>query len=503
MEGIAAILAGRRVGLDVDQIADAIWLAQFLTGDERARPARAPRAPTAEPPAQPPPPPDSTPATAAPPADPAAAPPASEQAHADIARAPRVDASATTARFRSPAAAALGDKLGLARALRPLAWRSPRPGAWRIVEDVTADRIACTGLWLAELEPETEPALDLVVVIDASPRLRVWQRLARELIDVLRSVSAFRVTTTWFIDGDRSDVALRTLGGRHVPANYLLDAAHHTAALVVSDFADILWSTAAGLACLRQWSRHLMLALVSLVPQRSWSRNLLGALPATRLTSSRRGVPSAALDSDATVAAGALPVPVLSIAPESLGTWAHLVAGHAGARARGALLLPDICVETRVRYAAAALQADGAELSDDTLAELAAAIGSPTAPDAPRTAAERVERFCRSHRPEVVDLAAALISARSRSGSVHRSRSTMARTLRALPTATRSHSASACPARPSSWFSGSRRRRGRTAGTGICSTPLRSRQVIASRCSGLRRIRCAGHLRRASRRTTT
>jgi hypothetical protein len=172
-----------------------------------------------------------------------------------------------------------------------------------------------------------------VIVIDTSPRLHVWRRITRELIDVLRSSSAFRTTTVWQLAGDQPDVVLRSAGGAmRVGERSLIEAAHRTAMLVISDFADPLWRSAVGLTCLRLWCRHMMVALVSLVPQRSWGRTLLGMLPATRLTSARRAIPSAALASEAAVLADAIPVPVISIDPTSFGTWARLLAGGAHAR---------------------------------------------------------------------------------------------------------------------------------------------------------------------------
>ena len=414
MELVAAILGVSALDFDVDQIADAIWLSQFLTGRERQAPRVTDTAPGGDPGTRP----DAEPAEDAQAPRPpevdsrAGTEPAPVPSTVDVERAPPAGAAATrAARFRSPAASALTQQLELARALRPLAWRSPRPGAWRVVEDVTADRIARTGLWLAELEPETDPALDLIVLVDASPRLHVWQRITRELIDVLRSSSAFRTTTIWRVAGDQVEVVLRAAGGAvRVGGHSVVDAARTTAMLVISDFVGPLWSSAAGLACLRLWSRCMTVALVSLVPQRSWGRSLLGTLPATRLTAARRGAPSAALNSEAAVVAGAIPVPVVSIDPASFGTWARLVAGRAQARARGVLVLPDVSVAARARYAAAAIYGGRGGSPDELAAEIAEAIRTNLSADEPRDARERVERFCRTHRPEVVELAAALTS---------------------------------------------------------------------------------------------
>src|SRR5262249_28130597 len=152
MQLVAAILGSPRVGLDVDQIADAIWLSQFMTGDEcgrsvvpsavEPRPEPAPR-PEPDPPGHDQPTPPTVPGI--PPGDPGPARP-----RADIERPPAAGGPVRgAARSRSPAPAALTRQLGPARPPRPPAGRPPRPDAGRVVEDVTADRIARTGLWLA------------------------------------------------------------------------------------------------------------------------------------------------------------------------------------------------------------------------------------------------------------------------------------------------------------------------------------------------------------------
>jgi hypothetical protein len=345
-------------------------------------------------------------------------PSATEQRHGDridvVTPIARPDAPGRGLRFWSPGAPPLPGRASLARALRPVGWTVPHPDRRRIVEDETADYIASTRLWIPVTEPEREPAVDLVFVVDRDPRLRPWRELTRAFVAVVRSSGQLRNVTIWTIDGHAPSPRLRPGGaGQPRGPRQLLDPTGRSVVLVVSDFAGALWREGEGLACLQLWGRRMSTTLVSLLPERLWDRTVLGELSAVALFAEHRGQASAFLCCETPADARSVTLPVITIDAISLGAWAALIAGDARVHVPGVAVPPDPSPETRAAAKARAVLR-GRGILDPAPAELATLTGELSAhlaELAPATDTEaQLERFRRSA-PSVVQLGAALACA--------------------------------------------------------------------------------------------
>ena len=91
-------------------------------------------------------------------------------------------AGGTAARtIRSPAAFALPGSLELGRSLRPLKRRVPSRSHLVLDEAATAHHIADTGDWTPVFNPAPERWFDVLLVVDESSSMVIWQRTIAEL----------------------------------------------------------------------------------------------------------------------------------------------------------------------------------------------------------------------------------------------------------------------------------------------------------------------------------
>ncbi|MEI5097584.1 SAV_2336 N-terminal domain-related protein [Streptomyces sp. PmtG] len=287
-----------------------------------------------------------------------------------------------------PAPQALRHELALQRALRPLKRRVPDVRRLVLDEDATAARAASDGArrrpWGPVLVPATERPLRLALVVDTGPAMNLWLPLAAELRAALQRTGAFRDIRVWYVTdlGDR--VGLRAAPGRPAldPAA-ALDPTGRQLTLVLSDCSGPHWWAGRAATALYTWALRGPTALLQPLPERLWRRTAAPATPG-RAMAARPLAPNTALrftphDGRARRRCGALPVPVLELAPEWLADWAALVTA-AGDRPR----------DTAVTYVTS---------------------GAP-APTEPRsfegdlTMTERVLRFQLAASPTAADLAA-------------------------------------------------------------------------------------------------
>ncbi|QIP83689.1 hypothetical protein GLX30_05995 [Streptomyces sp. Tu 2975] len=245
--------------------------------------------------------------------------------------------AATAEVVRSPVTAALPGGLDLLRALRPLKRTVPSARQLLLDEVATADRIADEGLVLPLLKPAPERWLSLVLVVDVGPSMAVWRPLVDELRELLGRLGAFRDVRVWYLrkaqDGTLGVTPRATTGSMHSPRE-LVDPSGRQAMLVVSDCVDDIWWSGEAGRTLALWGRSGPVAILQPLPQRLWNRTGVTPVP-VRLYSSTPGVPNTLLTAvpadgvTGTDQRDSMPVPLLEIQPEWLGSWAKLISGAA------------------------------------------------------------------------------------------------------------------------------------------------------------------------------
>ena len=345
-------LIGRLHGQDIhptgEELADVLWLALRMGELEEAAKTAPPGAgreagPDTRPPADGSPAP--SPGTAKPDASPQ--PEGSVPFYADAAATPTVQDGKTAAGarpFRTPAAAALSDALALSRALRPLMRKIPSRSRQVLDETATAEHYAERSLFVPSFRGQPERWLELALVVDSSPSMRLWYPTLADLYRLLAGHGAFRDVRLWHLGTDsdgRPFLSKRSDGGQRRRPEELLDPEGRRLVLLVSDCAAPAWydpKTFDG--WLRLWGRHQCVALLHLLPPRFWLRGgLARAHSLTRVRASWPGQPNRRLiAATADLPADPLLLPLFTLEPESVALWADLLAGRGENRSLGVIL---------------------------------------------------------------------------------------------------------------------------------------------------------------------
>ncbi|MCT4354467.1 hypothetical protein M5362_15145 [Streptomyces sp. Je 1-79] len=256
---------------------------------------------------------------------------------------------------RAPGANALPGLLGLQKALRPLrhyAHFPLRPGEGRLDEEATAERSAAAGILTPVLRPAPGRRPDIQLLMDTGPAMVVWTRMVEELRQACQQSGAFRDVQVHrlYDTGDGAPLVTTTSGPdgrpRLRPGDQLHDPTGRRLTLIVSDCVGPLWQRGAAQRLIQQWPRQSPLALVQPLPPRLWPRTALSVQPGLLLRPASPGGHTG-FQADEEPWEPAAPdtraVPVLTPTPEAFASWARLHAGHGSGAVRGwaAMIAPD------------------------------------------------------------------------------------------------------------------------------------------------------------------
>ncbi|WP_457029670.1 SAV_2336 N-terminal domain-related protein [Kitasatospora sp. P5_F3] len=237
-----------------------------------------------------------------------------------------------------PRAQALPRTVDIARALRPFK-RPWSAGTARSLDiDATVDGYAHSGELLPVFRPTPERWFEVVLVVDRSRSMAVWQDTTAELSTTLGGVGAFRQVRNLSLSFDGASVELRGPRGQLADLSRSPANSARRLVLVVSDFAAPAWRETAAWQLLSRWAKAGPLALVDPLPAKLWRRTGLD-LPAVRVTTAVPGVRNSALAFTVPLllrmhtvnVPSWLPMPVLAPTPHAIGQWAQgLMRGHPG-----------------------------------------------------------------------------------------------------------------------------------------------------------------------------
>ncbi|MFG3135451.1 SAV_2336 N-terminal domain-related protein [Streptomyces sp. NPDC048211] len=285
-----------------------------------------------------------------------------------------------------PAAPVLPAPLELARALRPLQRYHPATAPLRRVldETATAERSArAGGVIMPVFRGVRRADAILQCVMDASSSMLVWDRMFGELQQIFGQLGAFRDVQVRYLhqgpDGGctvsrSSDPAAAPLHS----ADRLSDPTGRRVTVMISDCAGPLWHSGRAHRLLHQLARQAPVAVLQPLPQRMWNRTRLpvtfgslsrgdGLAGATLLKVTEEGGAGPA------VHPGALAVPVLPPLPDALAAWARLLSGT------GSGQIPGAVGWVRGDQPAAAAQRSGSTLSSLQLVSRFRSMASPVA----------------------------------------------------------------------------------------------------------------------------
>ena len=250
------------------------------------------------------------------------------------------DPAVPVRRIRLASPPSLPGSRALGRAFHPLRREASSPAGYTIDLDETIRRAAEEDLWSPVLRPTSECWLSLALVVERSLSMAVFQSTVRELRRALRWSGAFRDLRVWWLDAEGSEAKVYARSrdaAKGTGARRLLEvpgSGRRSLVLMLSDCVSDGWYDGRILSVLASWSRSAPVALLQVLPERMWSRTVLGEGVRVRLRSSAeiqtnrhlRWIPE--LPDPWSSASGGFLLPTASLEVASLRTLARLIAGE-------------------------------------------------------------------------------------------------------------------------------------------------------------------------------
>ena len=349
-------LTNAQLDFDAIDLADMLWLAQFIEPTPSVQPEASNPQPTQQSGDRPP---EPTPLSDS--AEPALnlypdAPPSRAQSQPE--RPPQTPdpkpAKPQGTPFSVPAAPALRTRLDLARSLRPLMRKVPSRSRFDLDEAATVNQIAETEVWMPIVRPTAERWLELDLVVEASKTTVIWERAIAELSHLAEYQGAFRTVRTWRLSAPSGTVQLfsrwrdrtpsfateqLTIQRPHTPRE-LIDPTGRRLIWLVTDCTSSLWRQDAIYETLMAWATEQPVAIVQMFPERLWSRTALRDGHIVRLSAIAPGLPSAQLTVEGLPQrlerhTDRVTVPVITPDAPSVKRWAQVVAGAGESRTPG------------------------------------------------------------------------------------------------------------------------------------------------------------------------
>jgi WD40 repeat protein len=252
-----------------------------------------------------------------------------------------------------PDARSLREPLELARSLKPLLQRVASGWSNVLDEEATILKIDRDRVWLPVFKPNLEAWLDLVLVVDESVSMQIWQRTISELQRFLAHYGVFRDVRVYslVVENDRAYVRPRlgaaSQGQSLRNPQELIDPSGRRLILVATDCVSAFWRSGEVLPALKLWAKSGPMAIVQMLPEWLWGRSGLGLASAVRFASLQAGIPNHQLKAtnlslwdDVDLDVG-IKVPVVTLESAPMKTWAQLVAGKGGIQSPGFVFDPE------------------------------------------------------------------------------------------------------------------------------------------------------------------
>lgn len=246
--------------------------------------------------------------------------------------------------FQSPTATALPGKLSLARSLRPLRYRIPSHTDYVLNEEITADYIAQLRIAVPVLEPDYTRWLELTIIVDEYPSMAIWQDTANEFIELLRQIGVFRTIQICHLvttpeDDNAAHFRLQTqtsLGHRIRQPKELIQDHGRQLLLILSDCTSPAWSNGDAAQLLANFGSSCMIAIVQMLPETMWATSELSECMSVYVSAAVPGMVNRQLRVELpwywlrSKMPEGIPIPVVTLEPESLLAWAQMLTGKAG-----------------------------------------------------------------------------------------------------------------------------------------------------------------------------
>ena len=246
--------------------------------------------------------------------------------------------------LKVPVPSALRDPLSLAKALRPLKRKVDSYTKVDIDEVATAIHIAESNIRIPVLKPTPQRWLDLALVVEQNSNTVIWNQTLAEFQRLLERQGSFRNIRLWGLKEINGEIQLlaptqtgELSSATHSPKE-LIDARGQRLIILVSDCVSSLWRKGTIHSVLELWGKQGLLTLLQLLPPRLWERTALAyqVLGQVRNLFFNRQLKNYQLDLEIspdeddelpTDLSKTISVPVITLDPDSLSSWAKMLVG--------------------------------------------------------------------------------------------------------------------------------------------------------------------------------
>ncbi|MCV6639340.1 SAV_2336 N-terminal domain-related protein [Candidatus Albibeggiatoa sp. nov. NOAA] len=245
--------------------------------------------------------------------------------------------------IRVPATTMLSGVLKLEKALRPLMIKVPSRRKFVLDEAATVQQIAEQDIWLPVLKGVSERWFKIVLVVDQSASMKVWQSTIYEWRKLLQRHTAFQSVHTIKLEASEQDIKLYT-GSRLCHKESIVDPLGQQLILIASDCASPAWYSGQIAELLEFLGKSNPITIVQMLPQWMWTSS--GLVEAARVNFHAK-VPSSpntklVVDDDwLDELPKGMNVPVVTLEPESLSFWSRSLMGKPNAWISGVIFKPS------------------------------------------------------------------------------------------------------------------------------------------------------------------
>ncbi|TVR65812.1 MAG: hypothetical protein EA420_02420, partial [Candidatus Competibacteraceae bacterium] len=232
-------------------------------------------------------------------------------------------------KIRVPGAAALPAALEIARALRPFSRRFPSRQRFVFDEEATVRHAADGGPLTPILRPAMERWFEIALVVEETPAMAVWRQTIAELQRLLAGQGAFRDVRLFRFRSADTTIEIFSRSGIRRDVPQLMDSDGRRLILVASDCVSPGWRNGAMAKVLVQWGARMPVAIVQMLPETLWRHTALGStsisLRAVLPGVSNKHLAVTRPSWDQEPLGDSLPMPVVTLEPDSARAWAGMV----------------------------------------------------------------------------------------------------------------------------------------------------------------------------------
>lgn len=238
--------------------------------------------------------------------------------------------------FRTPALSLLHNALAFNRAFRPLRKTVASRFYTELAIEETVQYIAETHIFSPILKGKPERWLELVIIIDDAISMKIWQPLLKEFRRLLELQGTFTKINFYQLNTENDEA--QVLKNNRVIRNFEIINTHQPRLIMVlSDCVAKAWHSNNGVFnLLQQWSQKHPVSILQMLPYRLWKGTALGYAEEARFTAPLPLALNKNLNIDAqdfwfiddiSELQKGFKIPVLTLEPEIVKTWAKLVLG--------------------------------------------------------------------------------------------------------------------------------------------------------------------------------